>query len=75
MLFSISKKQCILDLHQIGKCRQKENPETIAVSGLCIFFQLALGELGSTTGGFEAVLLLLANPKTLVYQGFSASLS
>ena len=35
----------------------------------------ALGELGSATGGLQTVLLLLANPKTLVYQGFSASLS
>ena len=36
---------------------------------------LALGELGCATCSLEAVLLLLANPKTLVYQGFSASLS
>mgnify|MGYP003292560973 CR=1 FL=1 len=37
--------------------------------------KLSLGELGSATGGLQTVLLLLANPKTLVYQGFSASLS
>ena len=32
-------------------------------------------ELRSTTGGLQTVLLLLANPKTLDTQGFSASLS
>ena len=37
--------------------------------------RLALGELGSTTGGFQTVLLLLAEPKTLDIQGFLASLS
>ena len=36
---------------------------------------LTLGELRRAAGCLEAVLLLLANPKTLVYQGFSASLS
>lgn len=35
----------------------------------------ALAELGRATSSLQAVLLLLANPKTLVYQGFSASLS
>jgi len=37
--------------------------------------RLALAELRSATSGLQTVLLLLANPKTLVYQGFSASLS
>lgn len=36
---------------------------------------LTLGELRRAAGCLETVLLLLANPKTLVYQGFSASLS
>lgn len=36
---------------------------------------LTLGELRRAAGSLEAVLLLLANPKSLVYQGFSVSLS
>jgi len=66
------------NLHQTGEVQKKENPETIAVSGFLKFNmgdRLSLGELGCTTGGLQAVLLLLANPKTLVYQGFSGSLS
>jgi len=57
---------------------KKENPETDVVSGFLNVLKdnrLSLGELRSATSGLQAVLLLLANPKTLVYQGFSASLS
>jgi hypothetical protein len=44
-------------------------------SKIANLLRAALAEPGSATGGFETVLLLLANPKTLVYQGFSAELS
>ena len=55
---------------------KRETPEILANREfLYIIDILSLGELGSATCGLQTVLLLLANPKTLVYQGFSASLS
>ena len=56
-----------------------EKPRKHTVFGvckICVFsFELSLGELRCATSGLQTVLLLLANAKTLVYQGFSASLS
>jgi hypothetical protein len=65
-------------LRQIGISRHKENPETVAVSGFLNVRKrnrLSLGELGSAASSLQAVLLLLAEPKTLDIQGFLASLS
>ena len=47
-------------MRQIGKCWQKENPETVAVSGFLKFLmrdRLSLGELRCATSGLQTVLL------------------
>ena len=46
---------------------KRKNPEIVKIPGFCSFcvekFRSALAELGSATGGFEAVLLLAKNEK------------
>ena len=71
-VFSIKYKKC--GLKAVGE-KRKLPPHKGRQLRSSKRYSLALGELGSTMSGLQTVLLLLANPKTLVYQGFSASLS
>ena len=52
-------------------CQTKTKEKTLKT--LCfqgLMFQLALAELGRTTGSLEAVLLHPENPKPLFFKGF-----